>query len=560
MRRRLTVVLVGLAILLGGGLLAASAASAHATVAGSTPVDGSRLSAAPKTVEIDFDQAVSIGANVGYLRVLDQSGKRVDTGSTQHPGGDSTKIAVSLTSGLGDGTYTASFRVVSSDSHPVAGAIRFVVGSGALSSAIATPSAVDGVTGTVYDVVRWVAYAGFILLAGGWLMLTIWPAGRDDRRARALVRGGWLTSILAAIAEVLVQGPYAAGAGLSRMFASGQIDATLHTDFGLAHSVRLLALGAIGFVLATLLRRVEPGRGRLEQLGGLLVAAVAVTFAASGHAASERPKWLVEASYSAHILAMGIWVGGLVVLAVAILPRSEPEELRTVLPVFSRVAYVCVGTLAVTGTYQAFLGVNSWRALVVTDYGRLVLIKIGLFAVLLALGNVARSGVQRRFARGVKVAYAMTEDVVEEAPRSYPVRRTVLAELAIAACVLAATAVLSSKPPGPAALETLDSRPQTIRVPLGTGPDLIVTLSTRRHGPVSIDIETESKTKPTSVIATATLPAKDLGPITLPLTATPSGYTATSVLLPAAGQWRLAFTVQVSEFVATVADAVVTLH
>jgi copper transport protein len=318
----------------------------------------------------------------------------------------------------------------------------------------------------------------------------------------------------------------------------------------------MLALGALGFVLAALLRRIEGARGRLEQLGGLLVAGVAVTFAASGHAASEKPRWLATASDSVHILAMGIWIGGLVVLAVALLPRREPSELERVLPVFSRVAYACVGTLAVTGTYQAFLGVNSWRALADTDYGRLVLIKIGLFVLLIALGNLARVTVQRRF---VQVAYAMTADPVDE-PRPHPLRRTVLVELVIAACVLGATAVLSAKPPGPAALETIDSKPQTIRVITGDGPDLLVTLSTRRHGPVAVSITTSDGSVPTSITATAALAAKDLGPITLPLVKSGSGYTAASVLFPAAGSWRLSFTVQSSEFVATVADAVVTLH
>ncbi len=131
--------LAALFVLLGLALLSAQSASAHATVAGSNPVDGSRLTTAPKTVEIDFDQAVSIGTNVGYLHVIDQSGKRVDTGSTEHPGGDASKIEVALSSGLGDGTYTASFRIISADSHPVAGAIRFVVGNGALATTFVAP-------------------------------------------------------------------------------------------------------------------------------------------------------------------------------------------------------------------------------------------------------------------------------------------------------------------------------------------------------------------------------------------------------------------------------------
>jgi copper transport protein len=200
--------------------------------------------------------------------------------------------------------------------------------------------------------------------------------------------------------------------------------------------------------------------------------------------------------------------------------------------------------------------VNSWRALLVTDYGRLVLLKIGLFALLLGLGNLARTTVQTRF---VRVAYAMTEDVVEE--RSpHPLRRTVLIELVLAAGVLAATAVLTADPPGPAALDTIDSKPQTVTVRLSSSSELDVTLSSRRHGPISLDVEPEQGGKPTRLTATAQLPAKDLGPITIPLTATSTGYSAPSVLFPSSGAWTLTFTSTTSEFDSTVADVVVHLH
>ena len=54
--------------------------------------------------------------------------------------------------------------------------------------------------------------------------------------------------------------------------------------------------------------------------------------------------------------------------------------------------------------------------------------------------------------------------------------------------------------------------------------------------------------------------AKDLGPITIPLVLAGNQYSASSVLLPAAGPWTFSFTVRSSEFVSTVADTVVTLY
>src|SRR5438105_1012249 len=102
-------------------MLLAPVASAHAVVVGSTPADGARLANAPSAVIIRFDE--SVGLSLGYLRVVDQAGRRVDTGAANHPAGVGSSIAVSLKSGLGDGSYLASFRVLSADSHPIAGSI-----------------------------------------------------------------------------------------------------------------------------------------------------------------------------------------------------------------------------------------------------------------------------------------------------------------------------------------------------------------------------------------------------------------------------------------------------
>jgi copper transport protein len=567
--------------LLGGGLLFATSASAHATIVATDPIDGSRLTTVPTAVTITFDQPVGLGS-IGYLHVINQTGARVDTGTATHPGGDGTKVAATLKSGLGDGTYTASYRVVSADSHPVAGALRFVVGNGALTAGPSlTGSATNSVTSKVFDAVRGLAFGALALLGGAWLMLTVWPAGRDDRRARVLVWTGWWGSVALGVGELIIQGPYDAGADLSKITSWSLLDATLHTDFGVAHSLRLIALGVLAPVLGSLLRGSQRVRTGLEELAGLLIVGVAVTFAVSGHATSEHPRWLATTSDSLHLLAMSAWVGGLAYLLIALLPRREPDELRRALPVFSWVAYISVATLAITGTYQAWLGVGSWRALVVTTYGQLVLVKIALFLGLIAIGNVSRQVVARRWSgvrARVPVAYAMTDvsdldesvDLDDEPPVERAevkgLVRGVLAEVLIAAVVLGTTAVLVAQPPGQAALAIQDERPHTVTTKIADGRTARITVSTQRHGPVSVTVDLGSGPAVTTLVATAALPAKQLGPVAIPLAksgTTGTGgsvYAASSVLLPAAGSWVITLTVSTSQFDTTVASATVVLH
>jgi copper transport protein len=543
-------------------LFTAPAASAHATVVASDPVDGSRLQTPPTTVSVTFDQGVTLNSE-GYLRVVDQSGRRVDSGQPNHPSGVGSKIEVAVKSGLPDGTYTASFRIISADGHPVAGAIRFVVGNGTLAAAAGgSSSTVNGATSVVFDVVRWLAFAGLALLGGGWLLLTVWPEGRDDVRARRLVWVGWIATTVGAVAELLIQGPYVAGSGLGDLADRTLLDATLHTTFGTAHSIRLLLLGVLGAVLAAQLR--VPERSRLAEVSAALGIGLVLTYAVSGHAESEDPRWLAMTSYAAHLTAMAVWLGGLLYLLVAVLPRREPGELRRVLPVFSRTAMVCVTVLAVSGTYQAWLGIGSIDAITSTRYGQLVLVKAVLFLVILGLANLSRVAVQRRYVR--PVAYAMTDVVtrhdsdVAEPPMLARMRRSVLAETVVALGVLAVTSVLVAEPPGRAATAADHAKARSATMALGGGRTATVTLDPGKHGPVTVTVQLSPGAKPQQLTATAALPAKQLGPIAIPLKAAGSEYSASGIVLPSAGKWTITLNVRTSEFDSTVADTKIRLY
>ena len=101
MVRALLVALVALAA-------AAAAASAHATLEASSPARGAAVDRQPGQVVFRFDEPVE--GTFGAVRVFD------------------AKIAVGLRSGLARGAYTATYRVVSADGHPVSGGIVFNVG------------------------------------------------------------------------------------------------------------------------------------------------------------------------------------------------------------------------------------------------------------------------------------------------------------------------------------------------------------------------------------------------------------------------------------------------
>jgi copper transport protein len=535
--RRLLVALFGLLL---GGVLFAAPAWAHATLVTSDPGDGARLKSAPHTVTLSFDENVALGA-VGYVHTVDQNGARVDARPAYHPGGDASRVADDLKSDLPDGTYTVSFRIVSADSHPVAGTIRFVVGNGPLLAARTAGggATVDHATSGLFDVARWLSYGGLALLGGAWLALTVWPAGRDERRAVRLVACGWMASVIGALAQLVLDGPYTAGTGPSDAFGWALLDGTLHEHFGELVSLRLVLLGALALLLGRALQPRAPSR--LETAVWPLAIGMALTFADAGHADTTSPRWLSVLLDGLHVLAMTAWLGGLVMLVLAVLPRRAPDELRAVLPAFSRVAFSAVAVLGITGTYAAWRGVGSWDAVFDTTYGWLVDTKVLLFLGVLGLGNVSRLLVQRF--------------------RPDRLGGVVATEALLGVGVLAVTAVLVAQPRGNEALAAQYREPVTGVAPLGGGRSATVTVDPGTHGSVTVTVELSAGTRATSVTASAIDKAAQLGPIPVKLSAAGRDlYTASQVNLPVAGEWEIDLDIASSDFAATTTDVTLTLH
>ena len=158
-------------------LAAPSGAGAHAVLQSSEPARGAALDRAPGRVVLRFDEAVE--SSFGAVRVYDAKGERVDSGEVERPSSES--VAIGLQPGLPDGPYTATYRVLSADSHPVSGGFVFTVGRSAGASAASVADLVDSgsagpVTQVAFGVARSVAYAATALLVGGLLFaMLVWP-------------------------------------------------------------------------------------------------------------------------------------------------------------------------------------------------------------------------------------------------------------------------------------------------------------------------------------------------------------------------------------------------
>lgn len=511
-------------------LLPAGPASAHAVLQRSNPMANTTVPTPPNEVVLTFSEPVS--PVPGKIQVIGPDGARADRGDPVVRDG---VVSIPMRTGGPRGTYLVNYRVVSADSHPVAGGFTYSVGAPSAAPASVEPGESDPVVGTAIPVVKYLGYLGLVLVVGPALVLAaLWPR-RLDRRAP--VRAAWLglgLLALSTVAGLLLQAPYRAGLGLTGITVPELRD-VLGSTFGITHLVRLAVLAAA----ALLLRPLMAGRDGLADRVLLAVLAVVglVTWPLPGHAGAAPLRALTVIADAAHLGAMAVWLGGLLMLLGFLLPRASADELGAILPVWSRWAGIAVGELLLTGVIQAVVAVGTPVALVTTTYGWLLLAKVALFGVVLAVAVFSRRLVRTRIA--------------PEQPGR--LRRLVGIEVATAAVVLAVAAVL---------VQTTPARTERASAELAQAQVYSATLNSELYalqvdvdpaeaGPNSLHLYAYDKAgKPLPVVewrATAALPSAGVEPIEIPILRLTDNHAIGEISLPTAGQWEFRFTLRLSE-------------
>jgi copper transport protein len=327
-----------------------SAAFGHASLVRSNPRDGAVVSVAPKTVRFTFDDDVRVRSGIEAVR---NGGGSVLGGKPRVIGG--RVLVVPLRAGLGEGDYTVLWRVLSDDGHTLEGAIAFGVGTGRAPPSVALsvengPSARDVVA-------RWLFFAGLLTAVGtAFFKLAIGPI-----RSRVL---------LASFLLVFLGGSDAIG------------HASLSTRFGtvMAIAVCVAAGGALFAALA-------PLYATLEWLATAAALALLPLPTLAGHALDAGRSLLQVPVDLLHVAAASFWLGGLVSLVLALQGGAEREPL---VRRFSNIALVSVVVLASTGVIRAFSELDSVNQIWTTGYGRTLVAKTALLAVLITIGWINR--------------------------------------------------------------------------------------------------------------------------------------------------------------------------
>lgn len=363
--RRLILILVALSSF----ILSPGVARAHAALVQSEPEPGAELSTTPGVVVLRFTEPLNV--DLSRAEVIGPDGRRfVGEASADE------KIRVVLSTNA-PGVYTVAWTTVSTlDGHTLSGEFRFGVGvdpgSGAEGSTSTGPRGGD----LLIAILRALEYVALLLALG---MLLLGRLGRREPKldwVRPRLRPVLFVALLSGFGVVFGEA-LAAAPGLS----VGPLVSYVTTGLpGIARITRLVA--EVAAVSASFL-----GRGRLR-LTSVLAAIAAL--AAAGHAAAVRPEWLGIGVDAVHLIAAGVWAGGILGLATLRPPDGwRGAAGRDLLERFSPVGIPAFSITVAAGAVRGFQEVGHWGELVTTSYGFVLTVKVLLVLTMIPLSALA---------------------------------------------------------------------------------------------------------------------------------------------------------------------------
>lgn len=406
-------------------LASAPHADAHAALLESTPEDGQQLEAqaAPREIVLRFSEPPD--PSVTSILVFDASGAEVHDGPARAVAGDPLEARVEL-SALPEGVYTVTWRVLSSaDGHITAGTLAF--GVGVSPAGAANPPGVDASVTTeapspIAVAARWGVYVSLAALLGG-AAVGMLVSRTSPRGSRPVLVAAWVLG--------------AVSLGVFALAQRSEIGVSWGALFDTETGGHLVAMGAaFGVLGAAVGGFLAAPRSPVLALVGLAAAGAMLIHVLGGHANAPSSLRVFNLAIQwMHLVAVGVWIGGLGWLLLNL--RGTTGQARTTLVRrFSFLAGLALGVVAVTGSIRLLDQVGfpaSWGRFFTTSFGLTLLLKLSLFAGLVYLGARNR--------------YVHVPGIGAEERHATSLRRTVTAELVLAAGVFGMTGVLTELPP-----------------------------------------------------------------------------------------------------------------
>lgn len=517
-------VLLALLIAAIGTLGLSIAAEAHALLRSSTPADGANLEQAPAEVSITFTEFPD--PRLSIIHVYNTGGQSLERAGVT-VSADRYTLTVALPP-LPNGVYTVTWRTISAvDEHNAAGSFAFGVGT---SPAGASPPAGTTAPSTpppapLAVAGRWLYYVGLAFLVGGsWISL--FALRIPSRRLLAMATLG---AALGAIG-LAIQGE------VQRESIALDLTGYFSTSLGGNLIVQIVPVLLAGIALVVAWRwRGQAERIALGAAGAFTLMAI-IGHGLTTHANASHLAWLMLPAQWLHLTAFTVWIGGLAALLVGLRGLPAEDAARAVRR-FSFVAGFGLAAIGVTGVLRAIDEVGALSRLFSTLFGGLVIVKVGLFVVLAALGAV------NHYRNVPRAEWSLAG-----------LKRVGRVEVSIGAVVVGVAALLTALAPPSYTPLAAASAPQQV---VADGHDLGTTVQvhlvvtpgypgSNRFAVAVRDYDTGHPVNATRVALRFDFPGRPtVGESTLELKTTGSGsYASTGTNLSLAGRWAVTVIVE----------------
>lgn len=546
---------------------------AHAQLLSTDPTDGSRLENAPSQVRLTFNEPVQVVE--GATRLFSSGG---DSTVVEAHAVDST-VTVDLPPDLSDGGYSLTYRIISADGHPVGGSVTFEVGHGEHPSPHPSgDDSQDGLNTVLTSLLTGVHYLSLLVLAG-LVFFEVVIAGFHVPSALKVLRYAYGCALLSAGLLLPVSGASVAGTDLVNTALGADTPLFLPLDRWVPFvpvqqwvSTGVVFLAGLGAVVFTALSAVRSSNVIWRVFALICAVGALMTPVLTGHSQTQKPLWAMMTSDITHLVAGAVWCGGLVGL-VLMMTRTQlgarnqrgatsagdpkvsptvpatctPEFTAEVVRRFSGWALACVVGVALTGVVMVLLIADDLVALVSSSYGRLLVLKLGLVAVVVLLAGWNRFRLLPRVIKEPTVPL-----------RWSALRRVVALEATVLVAVLLVTGFLSNANPYSNSGSGTDSAGSSVTPQeadfeqKSQGLRIVGKVTPATVGTNTVTFTLEYEGQPITsddVTVTLRLPEQNLGPLNVEAHWDPdAGHYEASMQVPASGKWSLQVAARVDSY------------
>ena len=420
--------MLGLFVALSAGLLlGAQPAQAETTLVSSSPADSEKVATSPIQIVAVFSAAVP---NNAVMQAVCE-GRPAPIGSVT-VGADGISLIATLTAALPIGTCNVTYSVPQADGKVATGGFSFEV----LDPATADPGDLGGdvtdggnlavdpppVSGPL-SLFRILAYLSLAALFGGIAFIRwTWPEGINDDATYKFLRIAWSVALISNYVVAMLRASLLSGNSITSTILPFGWGELFQSASGISAFLRVVLIGACAIVALRPDRIFDP-QSQIVSLA--LPTAAMATFGLTR--AIDDFSTLGTIAGVVHVLAAGMWIGGLIFLAQSVLIGPGEEDLMHAIRTFSRQANIYIGVTVIAGIVQLYQ--MDGGSILTSRHGRLIVIKVIGVAGMVYVGGAARQFINHQLAKKRELSGRTAQQL----------RKAVLSEIGIGILVLVFT-------------------------------------------------------------------------------------------------------------------------